>query len=183
MKKYKLDIELFLGYTCPGIPVTEDLSVEVDFSDEEVATIRQLVNNYTGDLGAGLMPVLNDAPALQERVTKAINQRIYDFHIIYGLRNDYFCIDDDERYRLFEQDLANGTFVPDEFIKDSFWFDEVPDNNDDLFDLWREWEEGTLSKKGAAWAISRYPDIVDGLELDNDQDYICFIPEAFKRLP
>ena len=182
MKKYKLDFELFQGYTCPGIPVTEDLSVEVEFSDEEVATIRQLVNNYTGDLGAGLMPVLDDAPSLQERVTNAIAESIYDFYIIDGLRNDYFNIDNDERYRLFEQDLANGTFVPDGFIEDSLWFDEIPDNNDDLFYLWKEWESKAFSEKGADWAISRYPDIVVGFYLDDDQDYICFIPEAFKCL-
>ena len=48
MKSYQLDIELFEGYMCPGIPVTEDLSIEVEFSDEEVAKIRQLVKDYTG---------------------------------------------------------------------------------------------------------------------------------------
>ena len=35
MKKYQLDIELFQGYMCTGIPVTEDLSFEVEFSDED----------------------------------------------------------------------------------------------------------------------------------------------------
>ena len=58
MKNYQLDIELFQGYMCPGIPVTEDLSFEVEFSDEEVAKIRQLVKDYTGDKEAGLMPIL-----------------------------------------------------------------------------------------------------------------------------
>lgn len=41
MKSYQLDIELFQGYMCPGIPATEDLTIEVEFSDEEVAKIRQ----------------------------------------------------------------------------------------------------------------------------------------------
>ena len=35
MKSYQFDIELFEGYMCPGIPVTEDLSFEVEFSDED----------------------------------------------------------------------------------------------------------------------------------------------------
>lgn len=76
MKSYQFDIELFQGYMCPGIPVTEDLSIEVEFSDEEVSKIRQLVKDYTGDKGAGLMPILlNDAPELHERIAKAAFQK------------------------------------------------------------------------------------------------------------
>lgn len=70
MKEYQLDIELFQGYMCPGIPVTEDLSFEVEFSDEEADRIRQLVKDYTGDKGADLMPILqDDAPELRERIS------------------------------------------------------------------------------------------------------------------
>lgn len=88
MKSYQLDIEQFQGYMCPGIPVTEDLTIEVEFSDEEVAKIRQLVKDYTGDKGAGLMPILlNDAPELHERIAKAAFQEIYDYYLLDGLRN------------------------------------------------------------------------------------------------
>ena len=50
MKSYQLDIELFQGYMCPGIPVTEDLTIEVEFSDEEVATMFSVVKiiKYSG---------------------------------------------------------------------------------------------------------------------------------------
>ena len=59
MKKYKLDVALFLGSICPEFPVTEVISIEVEFNDEEVAKIRQLVKDSTGDNGASHLPLLS----------------------------------------------------------------------------------------------------------------------------
>ena len=138
MKSYQFDIELFEGYMCPGIPVTEDLTIEVEFSDEEVAKIRQLVKDYTGDKGAGLMPILlNDAPELHERIAKAAFQEIYDFYLLDGLRNDCFELDETDQQRNFKQDLESGEFDPEEYIEDSAWYDEVPTDEEELFNLGR----------------------------------------------
>jgi len=30
-----------------------------------------------------------------------------------------------------------------------------------------------------AWALARYPDLPDHMDLEDDQDYICFIPDEF----
>ena len=101
MNKYQLDIELFLGYRCPGVAVTEDLSFEVEFSDEEVARIRQLVKDYTGDKEAGLMPILqDDAPELHERISKAAFQEIHDFQLREEIRNISIMVDEDEEPHL-----------------------------------------------------------------------------------
>ena len=108
------DIELFQGYMCPGIPVTEDLTIEVEFSDEEVAKIRQLVKDYTGDKRAGLMPILqDDAPELHERIAKAAFQEIYDFYLLDGLRNGYIELDEADQRRNFKKDLESGEFNPE----------------------------------------------------------------------
>lgn len=136
MKSYQFDIELFQGYMCPGIPVTEDLTIEVEFSDEEVAKIRQLVKDYTGDKEAGLMPILqDDAPELYERVSKAAFREIYDFYLLDGLRNDGFSLDEEDQRRNFKKDLESGEFNPEEYIEDSEWYDEVPTDEDELFNL------------------------------------------------
>ena len=126
MNKYQLDIELFLGYRCPGVAVTEDLSFEVEFSDEEVARICQLVKDYTGDKEAGLMPILqDDAPELHERISKAASQKIHDFHLREEIRIQSTMLDEDEE---------------------------------------------PLS----------YPDLPEQMDLEDEQDYICFIPDEFK---
>ena len=146
---YVNDIELFEGYMCPGIPVTEDLSFEVEFSDEEVAKIRQLVKDYTGDKRASLMPILkNDAPELHERIAKAAFQEIYDFYLLDGLRNGYIELDEADQQRNFKKDLESGEFNPEEFIEDSVWYDEVPTDEDELFNLWEEWESDQFSSCG-----------------------------------
>ena len=126
MNKYQLDIELFLGYRCPGVAVTEDLSFEVEFSDEEVARIRQLVKDYTGDKEAGLMPILqDDAPELHERISKAASQEIYDFYLREEIRIQSTMLDEDD------QPLS-------------------------------------------------IPDLPSDIDLEDEQDYICFIPDEFK---
>ena len=100
---------------CPGIPVTEDLTIEVEFSDEEVAKIRQLVKDYTGDKGAGLMPILlNDAPELNKRIAKAAFQEIYDYYLLEGLRNGYIEPDEEDQMNL-EDDQDYICFIPDAF--------------------------------------------------------------------
>jgi hypothetical protein len=181
MNKYQLNIELFQGYMCPGIPVTEDLTVEVEFSNEEVVKIRQLVSSYDGDEEAGLMPILlNDAPELHERIAKAAFQVIYDFYLLDGLRNDYIELDEEDQRRNFKQDLESGEFNPEEYIEDSVWCNEVPTDEDELFNLWQDWERDQFSSCDAAWALARYPDLPDHIDVSDDQEYICFIPDAFK---
>jgi hypothetical protein len=181
MKSYLLDIELFQGYMCPGIPVTEDLSFEVEFSDEEVAKIRQLVKDYDGDKEAGLMPILlNDAPELHERISKAAFQEIYDYYLLEGLRGDGFILDEEEQKRNFKNDLESGEFDPEEYIEDSACYDEVPTDEDELFNLWEEWERDQFCSCDIDWALERYPDLPEQMDLEDDHDYICFIPDAFK---
>ena len=181
MKEYQLDIELFQGYMCPGIPVTEDLSFEVEFSDEEADRIRQLVKDYTGDKGAGLMPILeDDAPELHERIAKAAFHEIHDFYLLDGLRRDCIVLDEDDQRRNFKKDIESGEFNPEEYIEDSVWYDEVPTDEDELFDLWKEWERDQFSSCDAAWVLARYPDLPEQMDLEDEQDYICFIPDEFK---
>jgi len=180
MKNYQLDIELFQGYMCPGIPVTEDLSFEVEFSDEEVSKIRQLVKDYTGDKEAGLMPILlNDAPDLHERIAKAAFQEIYDFYLLNGLRNNYFELDEADQQRNFKKDIESGEFNPEEYIEESACYDEVSTDEENLFYLWEGWERDQFSSCDVAWALARYPDLPDHMDVEDNQDYICFIPDEF----
>ena len=40
----QFDMELFQGYTCIGCAVVNDLSLEVEFTDDEIAQMKQLVS-------------------------------------------------------------------------------------------------------------------------------------------
>ena len=181
MNAYQLDIELFEGCTCPGIPVTEELSFDVEFSDEEVAKIRQLVNDYTGDKEAGLMPILQDeAPELHKRIAKAAFQEIYNYYLLDGLCSGKIELNEDDQRRNFKQDLESGEFDPEEYIEDSGLYDEVPTDEDELFYLWTGWESEQFSSHDFEWILERYPDLPEYIEIDeDDQEYICFIPDAF----
>ena len=52
-------------------------------------------------------------------------------------------------------------------------------DEDELFNLWEDWERDQFSSCDVAWALERYPDLPDHMDLEDDQDYICFIPDEF----
>ena len=41
--------------------------------------------------------------------------------------------------------LASGEFNPEEYIEDSVWYDEVPTDEYELFNLWEEWESDQIT--------------------------------------
>ena len=91
------DIEYFQGVTCIGCAVIEDLDIEVEFIDDEIAQMRQLVSQLDEALySQGLMPVLKDAaPELHERIDSAARSAIFDFLVEDGIRQGYIEADDD----------------------------------------------------------------------------------------
>ena len=91
------NIEYFQGVTCIGCAVIEDLDIEVEFTDDEIAQMRQLVSQLDEALySQGLMPVLKDAaPELHERIDSAARSAIFDFLVEDGIRQGYIEADDD----------------------------------------------------------------------------------------
>ena len=83
----QFEIEYFQGVTCIGCAVIEDLDIEVEFTDDEIAQMRQLVSQLDEALySQGLMPVLKDAaPELHERIDFAARSAIFDFLVEDGI--------------------------------------------------------------------------------------------------
>jgi len=57
----QFDMELFQGYTCIGCAVINDLEIEVEFTDDEIAQMKQLVSmeeepDYTVDIPVNFLP-------------------------------------------------------------------------------------------------------------------------------
>ena len=45
----QFDMELFQGYTCIGCAVVNDLSLDVEFTDDEIDQMKQLVSQLDED--------------------------------------------------------------------------------------------------------------------------------------
>ena len=58
------------GYTCTGCAMIADLSIDIEFTNDEIARMRQLVSKVDEvDYSEGIMPVLKDeAPELYNRI-------------------------------------------------------------------------------------------------------------------
>lgn len=114
------DIEYFQGITCISCTMTEDLAIEVEFTNDEIAQMRQLISQLDEALySQGLMPVLKDAvPELHERIDSAARSAIFDLLVEDGIRQGYIDADDDspEDQVMMEDNPDYTVDIPVDFL-------------------------------------------------------------------
>ena len=155
------DIELFQGYTCIGCAVINDLAIEVDFTDEEIAQMKQLVGQIENEeYSHGIMPVLKEAaPELYKRIDDAVRSEIFDFYVQDGVDQGYIEFDDDELRRNF---LKDYNLTEEDFDKDLYydWYGE---------------EMRRISCSGLRWIRARYS-VDDQVMMPDNPNYTVDIP-------
>lgn len=158
------DFELFQGYTCIGCAMIEDLAVEVEFTDNEIAQMKQLVSQVDEtDYSKGIMPVLKDAaPELYKRIDDAARSEIFDFYVKNGIDEGYIEFEDDELRR--------------NFLKDYNLSEE--DYDEDLYYEWYGEEMDRIHCSGLRWIRARYS-IDEQVTMDDTPDYTVDIPAEF----
>ena len=158
------DIELFQGYTCMGCAVINDLAFEVEFTDDEIAQMKQLVSQIEDEnYSQGIMPVLQEgAPELYDRVEKDALKEIFDFYVEDGIHQGYIEFDDDELRRNFLKDYG---LTEDEYDKDLYyeWYDEEMDR---------------IRCSGLHWIRARYS-VDDHVTMEDNPEYTVDIPAEF----
>lgn len=182
-KSYTFDIELNQGVACPGFPVINEFDMEVELSDEEVASIRSLVSQASEEQRKeGLMPLLEKGnPELHKRFEEAARSAIFDFLVMDGINQGFIELNEEELRRNFEKDLEEGFddwFIPTDYIDYEAGLSEE-EEKEQLYDAWKEFEQNRLSDRDLDWIRSRYS-VDDSVDIEGEEfDYICFIPEEF----
>lgn len=182
-KSYTFDIELNQGVACPGFPVINEFDMEVELSDEEVASIRSLVSQASEEQRKeGLMPLLEKGnPELHKRFEEAARSAIFDFLVMDGINQGFIELNEEELRRNFEKDLEEGFddwFIPTDYIDYEAGLSEE-EEKEQLYDAWKEFEQNNLSRHDLDWIRSRYS-VDDSVDIEGEEfDYICFIPEEF----
>jgi hypothetical protein len=163
-----LDIEYY------GFTPMKDLSIEVEFTPDEIALMRKLVSQLGKSLyNEGLLFVLRDAaPALYNRIEVAARSELFDHLVLEAFRNDEIEFNDRELQFNFESDVKSGRFKfePDDFTEFSEQLDPEELKARE-FDTWYEEE----MNKDLEYLRSRYP-IDEQVEIPKDIIYICVIP-------
>ena len=164
-KTIHFDMELFQGYTCVGCAVVDDLTLAVDFTDDEIALMKQLVSQLDEALYSdGIMPVLKDgAPDLYDRMEEAARNEIFDFFVLDGIRQDYIELDEDELRANYRKDFGIGD--DEELDEDSYY-------------EWCDEEMARVRCSGLAWIRARYS-VDDQVSLDELPNYTVDIPVDF----
>lgn len=160
----QFDMELFQGYTCIGCAVINDLAFAAEFTEDEIAQMKQLVSKIDEtDYSKGIMPVLCEgAPALYERMNEAARSEIFDFYVRDGIRQGYIEFEDDELRANFRKDYG---ITDDEPYEDEYyeWYDE---------------EMNRIRCSGLKWIRSRYS-VDDQVSMEETPDYTVDIPVDF----
>lgn len=144
----------------------EEYEVEVDLSEEEIASIRKMVNEYKGDLSRGLMPVL-------KACSKELYQKFYDVvypDVFYSVFKGDNCFEplpqdedkswtfDDVNYLMetygdhYDCDEAYQVFIPDDMKPPKIQLSKGM-SKEDLLQYIRQWNsmrEGIFD-----WIITR----------------------------
>ena len=160
----QFDMELFQGYTCIGCAVINDLSFEVEFTDDEIAQMKQLVSKIDEtEYSQGIIPVLcESAPALYERMNEAARSEIFDFYVRDGIRQGYIEFEDDELQANFRKDYG----ITDDEPHDDEYYD------------WYDEEMDRIRCSGLKWIRSRYS-VDDQVSMEEYPDYTVDIPVDF----
>lgn len=162
----QFDMELFQGYTCIGCAVINDLVFEVEFTNDEISLMKQLVSHLNETLySQGIMPVLKDgAPDLYNRMEQAARNAIFDFLVEDGIRQGYIDFDEDELRANYRKDYGIGN-------------DEEIDEQD-----LRNWEYEEMERvrcSSLKWVRARYSVDKDVDMDDYNPDYTVEIPADF----
>lgn len=167
MEKQKIlfEMEICQGYTCGGCNVVDDLTLKVEFTDEEIATMKALISDMgETTYGQGIMPVLEDgAPDLYERMEEAAEAAIFDFLVLDGIRHNYIELDEEELLKNYRKDYGIGK-------------DEEVDDED--FEVWQQEEKNRIECSGLRWIRSRYT-VDDQVNMEDVPEYKIDIPVDF----
>ena len=151
-----------------------NLSIEVEFTPEEISLMRKLVSQLDKSLyNEGILLVLQDAaPDLYNRIEVAARSEIFDHLVLEAFRNNEIEFKDRELQFNFESDVKTGRFKfePDDFMEFSEHLDPEELKTRE-FDTWYEEE----MNKGLEYLRSRYP-IDEQIEIPQELNYICEIP-------
>lgn len=82
MKQITFTIEFESEPYCVGVPMSksERVMIGVFFSDDEIASMKELIKSSSVDKEAGLMPILEASPHLHYKVDSAAHAVIRDYH-------------------------------------------------------------------------------------------------------
>ncbi len=161
----QFELHLFQGYTCIGCAVVNDLVIDIEFTDEEIAQMKQLVSQIEDeDYSPGIIPVPKEgAPALYDRMDKAARSEIFDFYVRDSIRQGYIEFEDDELRSNFKKDFGIGD---DEEIDDDEYYE------------WYDEEMDRIRCSGLSWIRSRYS-VDDQVSMEEEPDYTVDIPADF----
>jgi len=181
-KEYSFCIQLPEEADCLGFPIEfieEPIGMSIELSDDEVAAIRQIIKDSHAGNEDDLMPILESVnPSLYHFIDSEARAAIFDTYVMLAAASYDLEFDEEEQRQNFKKDLESGLFKPQEFIEKSDNYNEVPEDEEELFDLWMEWEHWQFFEEDVAWIRSRYT--IDESAVDvSDIQYICYIPDEF----
>ena len=135
-KAVDFSIMYFQGVTCGGCSVVDELDLKVEFTEDEVAQMRQLVSQLDEECySEGILPVLEEAaPTLHQRIREAARKRIFDFLVRQGISLDYIEFKEKELLANYRKDMDRIRHNDLQWVRSRYSVDDSVCMDDDDLD-------------------------------------------------
>ena len=168
---------------CMGMPnpcLDEELcqDINVEFTEEEIETIKKLVAESKHDTEMNLMFILEDkAPELYRRIEEKMLDCSREIWWHYAVSEGGVSYDDDLFKKNYLHDIETGDFKPSvDFVPEGDYDKEGYEDMEYI--EWYERERERMEYEDAQWFRERYNETFEDIDL-SDEKYFCYIPEEF----
>lgn len=171
-------IALLEGCDCMGESIIDYCNFDVDFTEEEVLTIKKLVATNEHDDNTNLLPILErNSPELHRCIDDNAHKamKLFWWHVAMCNEEYVYTYDKDVFEKNYQQDIESGDFKPSKGFEPKGNYDE---DEDIEYIEWYERELDRMTYEDAQWFHERYNEDFEGVDVSDDE-YICYIPIEF----
>jgi len=136
MGKYRINADCFMGCHCDGEPEYEQGEAYVEFTDEQVDALVELIRRKGGETDVNALDLYNELPEIARTLDAACHDLACHTEFVHwaiaGFENGYF----DEPDGLVERMKSEGLFEPELDPDDYEDEDEYEEAEREEFDEW-----------------------------------------------
>ena len=159
-QKYSFEVNLGLGCNCMGCCMDESIDAEVELTEEEMNQLREWLDSHED---ADFSDLEEDLPDLHSKIEGAALDAIFWWAVEDGIAQGGY---EDNGFEIFEQEVADGTFVIEGYDPetDGELEDAEDIDYDEEFERWSEEKDNLDGEERVNYLEARYG-ITDGTDI------------------
>lgn len=159
-KKYGFEVNLGLGYNCTGNCMDESINAEAELTEEDMQQLCEWLDSHED---ADFSELEEDLPDLHSKIDGAAMDAIFWWAVEDGIAQGGY---EDNGLEMFEQEVADGTFVIEGYDPETDCdLEDAEDiDYDEEFERWCKEKDNLDGEDRVNYLEARY-NITDGTDI------------------